>query len=965
MQSKGNLGSIVAGVIAIFLVLVCLFYLSFTFVSSKHETAAENYATKISGPNGTDSIYNQAYKHYMDSLSEKPVYLGYSLNEVRKWGVGLGLDLKGGMNVILQVDMPEMLRSMSTGADSVFERALTATNTLVRNNKADDYVGTFVGEYRRIDPNADFSTIFVDIKPGTSADNVASILKKEVKDRVETSATSVLRKRIDQFGVVSPNIQVLQGKDGQILLELPGVKDHERVRELLQRSANLEFYETYTVNQVAPSLQALAAAVAADTTYTGAPLMSYFQNQEYAGGATVAFVADAKSIAEVNAILNSAAAKQILPSDLKLRWSVKPKVVTARDNNGNPVERNLGYELYALKTTNGKAILDGSCVVEARADYNDRQRGNEVSMTMNAEGSRAWARITTQAAVNKDQIAILLDDQVYSAPVVQTAIEGGSSQITGNFTTDEARDLANVLKSGKMTAKVNIISDMVVGPSLGAEAIQAGIISFIVALVLLMIFMMCFYGVIPGLIANFGLICNLFFTIGILASFQAVLTMSGIAGIVLALGMAVDANVLIYERAKEELRAGKNARTAIMEGYSNAFSAIFDSNLTSIITGIILLFFGTGPIKGFATTLIIGIVCSFFTAVYLSRLIFIWGAKSKAFQNLTFTTSLSRKMFTSSSINFIAQRKASFAVVGIVVAVVLVSFFTRGLNQGIDFSGGRNYIVKFEKPVSTTDVLKAVQPEFPNSSVSVITIQSSNQVRISTNYLIDSDDPNTEKEITDKLYKSLTPFLRDGMTEDEFSTTDASQGIVQSQKVGPSIANDMRNDAYIAVVLSLIAMFLYILLRFRNVAFSVGALAAVSFTAFAIIGFYSLFWGILPFAMEIDQTFIAAILTVIGYQINDTVVVFDRVRENTGLYPKQDFFTTINSSINSTLGRTIMTSSSTLLVLLCIFILGGDAIRSFTFAMIFGVIIGTLATIYVAAPVAYITDSRRKRAVKA
>ncbi len=967
MQSKGNLGSIVAGVIAIFLVLVCLFYLSFTFVSSKHETAAENYATRISGPNGTDSIYNQAYKHYMDSLSEKPVYLGYSLNEVRKWGVGLGLDLKGGMNVILQVDMPEMLRSMSNGADSVFERALTATNTLVRNNQADDYVGTFVNEYRRIDPNVDFSTIFVDIKPGTTADNVAANLKREVKDRVETSATSVLRKRIDQFGVVSPNIQVLQGKDGQILLELPGVKDHERVRELLQRSANLEFYETYTSNQIAPSLQALATAIAADTTYTGAPLMSYFKNQEYAGGATLAYVADAKAMAEVNAILNMPVARQILPSDLKLRWSVKPEVTTVRDNNGNAIERNLGYALYALKTTNGKAVLDGSCVVEARADYNDRQRGNEVSMTMNAEGARAWARITTQAAVNKDQIAILLDDQVYSAPRVQTAIEGGSSQITGNFTTDEARDLANVLKSGKMTAKVNIISDMVVGPSLGAEAIHAGIISFIVALVLLMIFMICFYGVIPGLIANFGLICNLFFTVGILASFQAVLTMSGIAGIVLALGMAVDANVLIYERAKEELRAGKNSRTAIAEGYSNAFSAIFDSNLTSIITGIILLFFGTGPIKGFATTLIIGIVCSFFTAVYLSRLFFIWGAKSKAFQNLTFTTSLSRKMFTSSKINFLGQRKISFTAVAVMVVIVVVSFFTRGLNQGIDFSGGRNYIVKFEKPVSTTEILNAVQPEFPNSSVSVITIQSSNQVRISTNYLIDSDDPNTEKEITDKLYSSLKPFLRDGMTEAEFSTTDASQGIVQSQKVGPSIANDMRNDAYIAVVLSLIAMFLYILLRFRNVAFSLGALAAVSFTAFSIIGFYSLFWGILPFAMEVDQTFIAAILTVIGYQINDTVVVFDRVRENIGLYPKQDFYTTINTSINSTLGRTIMTSASTLLVLLCIFILGGDAIRSFTFAMIFGVIIGTLATIYVAAPVAYITDSRRKhsKAVRA
>ena len=699
----------------------------------------------------------------------------------------------------------------------------------------------------------------------------------------------------------------------------------------------------------------------ADTTYTGRPLLSYFQNMEYAGGATVAYVADAQAMAEVNAILASPLAKQILPSDLKLRWGVKPKVTQVGGADGNAVEKVLGYELYALKTTNGKAVLDGSCVVEARSDYNDRQRGNEVSMTMNSEGSRAWARITTQAAVNKDQIAILLDDQVYSAPRVNTPIEGGSSQITGDFTTDEARDLANILKSGKMTAKVNIISDMVVGPSLGAEAIESGIISFIVALVLLMVFMVCFYGVIPGLIANFGLICNLFFTLGILASFQAVLTMSGIAGIVLALGMAVDANVLIYERAKEELRAGKNARNAIAEGYSNAFSAIFDSNLTSVITGVILLFFGTGPIKGFATTLIIGIVCSFFTAVYLSRLFFIWGAKSKAFQNLTFTTAFSRNMFSNTKISFLSQRKVSFSIVGIVAAVVVISFFVRGLNQGIDFSGGRNYIVKFEKPVSTTEIQKALQPEFPNSSVSVITIQSSNQVRVSTNYKIESEDPNTEKEITDKLYNSLKPFLRDGMTPEEFSTTDASQGVVQSQKVGPSIANDMRNDAYIAVVLSLIAMFLYILLRFRNVAFSVGALAAVTFTAFSIIGFYSLFWGVLPFAMEIDQTFIAAILTVIGYQINDTVVVFDRVRENIGLYPKQDFFTTINASINSTLGRTVMTSGSTLLVLLCIFILGGDAIRSFTFAMIFGVIIGTLATIYVAAPVAYLTDRRRSR----
>ncbi|MDE6575733.1 MAG: protein translocase subunit SecF, partial [Muribaculaceae bacterium] len=451
---------------------------------------------------------------------------------------------------------------------------------------------------------------------------------------------------------------------------------------------------------------------------------------------------------------------------------------------------------------------------------------------------------------------------------------------------------------------------------------------------------------------------------GILASFQAVLTMSGIAGIVLSLGMAVDANVLIFERTKEELRAGKNVRNALADGYSNAFSAIFDSNLTSIITGVILLLFGTGPIKGFATTLIIGLICSFFTAVYLSRLFFLWFSKTDAFNKLTFSTALSRKTFVNPSINFLGQRKVSFTVCLAVVAIVIVSLFARGLNQGIDFSGGRNYIVKFEKQVNPTEIQSLLAEQFPGASTSVITIESSNQVRVSTNYKINDENAGTESEITGKLFETLKPFLREGMTAEEFSTTDASQGIVSSQKVGPSVADDMRTDAYIAVGISLLAMFLYILLRFRNVAFSIGALAAVAFTAFAIIGFYSLFYGVLPFAMEIDQSFIAAILTVIGYQINDTVVVFDRVRENTGLYPKQDFFTTINSSINTTLSRTIMTSCSTILVLLCIFILGGDAIRSFTFAMLFGVIIGTLATIYVACPVAYVTDARRKAPAK-
>ena len=952
MQSKGSLGSTVAGVIAVFLVLVCLFYLSFSFISNKHEKAAAQYALELSGDND-DTAYNQAYKHYMDSLGEEKVYLGYTLNDVRKWSVGLGLDLKGGMNVILQVDMPDMLRSMKSGdTDSVFESAIAAANSQIAEHKTDDYVGAFVNEYRQRKPQADFSVIFQGLIPSGSDDNaVRTKLKSEVKDRVDNSATNVLRSRIDQFGVVSPNIQVLQGKDGQILLELPGVKDHERVRELLQRSANLEFYETYTAQQVNGALQATVNRLANDSTINVAPLAMLLQAPGY--GATVGYAPDARAMAQIDAILATPTAKSLLPSDLRLRWSVKP---TVHIDPATKQEVNLGYALYALRATGGKPALDGKAVSDASSNY-DNFRGNEVSMRMNSEGARAWARIT--AANVGQQVAIVLDDQVYSAPNVNQAIEGGQSSITGDFTLDEAKDLANVLKSGKMDAKVHIISDMVIGPSLGAQAIQSGFISFMVALVLLMIFMIVFYGWIPGCIANICLVFNLFFTFGILASFQAVLTLSGIAGIVLSLGMAVDANVLIFERSKEELKAGKNLRQAIADGYSNAFSAIFDSNLTSIITGVILLLFGTGPIKGFATTLIIGLVCSFFTAVFLSRLFFKWFGNSKAFAGITFTTGASRHMFTNAHYNFLGARKISFSIAGIFVLIVIASLFARGLNQGIDFSGGRNYVVKFERPVSTTELQEALAPQFPGASTSVITIESSNQVRVSTNYKITEENAGTETEITDKLFEALKPYLRDGMTAEEFSTTDASQGIVSSQKVGPTVADDMRTEAYIAVIIALIAMFLYILLRFRNVAFSIGALAAVAFTAFSIIGFYSLFYGILPFAMEIDQTFIAAILTVIGYQINDTVVVFDRVRENVGLYPKQDFFTTINKSINSTLGRTIMTSCSTLLVLLCIFILGGDSIRSFTFAMLFGVIIGTLATIYVASPVAYLTDARR------
>lgn len=955
MQSKGKLGSVVAGVIAIFLVLVCLFYLSFTFVSNKYESQAAEYAKVQSGDND-DAAYNQAYKHYMDSLGEKQVYANlYTLNDVRKWGVGLGLDLKGGMNVILQVDMPDMLRSMKAGdTDSTFEAALRGANEMVATHQSEDFVRSFIQLYRQAKPQADFSVVFQDVvSSGASDDAVHSTLKAQVKDRVDNSATNVLRNRIDQFGVVSPNIQVLQGKDGQILLELPGVKDHERVRDLLQRSANLEFYETYTAEELGNAFGALMNRLANDSTVSIAALQNVLARGGY--GATVGYAPDAKTMAAVDALLETAAAKNLLPSDLRLRWAVKPTV--RQDANGN--DQNFGTALYALKANGGKPALDGRAVSDASSNP-DPLRGMEVSMRMNAEGARNWSRITGQN--EGKQIAIVLDDKVYSAPNVRTKIDGGQSSITGDFTLEEARDLANVLKSGRMDAKVHIISDMVVGPSLGKQAIEAGFTSFVVALVLLMIFMMAFYGVIPGLIANICLLCNLFFTMGILASFQAVLTMSGIAGIVLSLGMAVDANVLIFERTKEELRAGKNVRNALADGYSNAFSAIFDSNLTSIITGVILLLFGTGPIKGFATTLIIGLVCSFFTAVYLSRLFFLWFSKTDAFNKLTFSTGLSRKMFINTNINFLGQRKVSFAVVGVLIAIVIASLVGRGLNQGIDFSGGRNYIVKFEQPVSTVELQQVLSEQFPGASTSVITIESSNQVRVSTNYKINDENADTEREITGKLYTALQPYLRAGMTAEEFSTTDASQGIVSSQKVGPSVADDMRTDAYIAVAIALLAMFLYILLRFRNVAFSLGALAAVAFTAFTIIGFYSIFYGILPFAMEVDQTFIAAILTVIGYQINDTVVVFDRVRENTALYPKQDFFTTINKSINTTLSRTIMTSASTLLVLLCIFILGGDSIRSFTFAMLFGVIIGTCATIWVACPVAYLADSRRKAA---
>lgn len=951
-----------AGVIAIFLVLICLFYLSFTLVGNHYDDKAKVHAEQVAGKAGTNSdSYRLAYKSYIDSISKEKVWLGYTYNEVQKLGVGLGLDLKGGMNVTLQVSVPDILRSMANAEGNVyFDRAIASTDSVVKATRSNDYVAIFCREYRKLDPQGDLSVVFRDqVKRGDNDQAIETALKQEVKDRV-SSSTNVLRSRIDQFGVVAPNIQELEN-DGQILLELPGVKEHDRVRDLLKSSANLEFYETMPLGDIQMALAELDRSLAADSTRQGMTFLGNFMQLGDPRGSTVGIATSAQRVM-IDSIINSDAAKRVLPSNLRLAWEVKPQSVEYTDTLTKAKRSMDLYSLVALKTSNGKAALSGDVVTAATSEYDTMHGGNYVQMTMKPDAAKQWARITA-ANVGK-QVAIVLDDQVYSAPVVQNAIEGGTSSITGNFTTDEAKDLANVLKSGKMAAKVDIISDTVIGPSLGQQAIEDGFMSFIIALVLLMIFMMAFYGVIPGLIANLGLIFNIFFTFGILASFQAVLTLSGIAGIVLALGMAVDANVLIFERAKEELRAGKTIRNAIADGYSNAFSAIFDSNLTSVITGIILLIFGTGPIKGFATTLIIGIICSFFTAVFLTRLVFIMFEKTKPFQKLTFTTALSSRMFTTTKFNFLGARKLSFTICGIFALVVIGSLFLRGLNQGIDFSGGRNYVVQFDHPVKTHELQAKLAPLFDGAQVSVITIDDNTKVRVSTNYKIDSEDENIDAEITEILYNGMKDEIG-GMSMADFSTTNENVGIQSSQKVGPTVANDMRTDAYIAVILSLIAMFLYILIRFRNIAFSVGALAAVAFTAFSIIGFYSLFWGVFPFAMEVDQTFIAAILTVIGYQINDTVVVFDRVRENISLYPKQDFFTNVNRSINSTLSRTVMTSASTLLVLLCIFILGGDSIRSFTFAMIFGVVIGTLATMFVAAPVAYLTDSRRAAGKKA
>lgn len=1000
MQNKGFVK-----VFAVLLTLVCVFYLSFSFVTRHYmKLAAQD---------------PQGETHYLDSMQNERVYLwNYTLKQCREMEIGLGLDLKGGMNVILEVSVPEVVKTLADHkTDEAFNQAV-ANAAKAQVSSQSDFVTLFVDEYHKLAPGKRLAEIFATqqlrdkVSAQSSDAEVERVLRSEIKSAVANSY-NVLRTRIDRFGVVQPNIQELEGGMGRIMVELPGIKEPERVRKLLQGSANLEFWETFNGQEVAPYLMdadakaalALAGESKADTTATAAatepaaqaettakadssatniadslanalkgdqakaagnaaademkkqhPLLSLLQVSQ--GGGGIAGYALARDTAAINRILAMPEVKNSLPKELRLLWGVK-----AIDSKTST------FELYAIRVTerDGRAPLEGDVVTDASDGYD--QFGKPcVHMNMNTEGARRWAQLTKQN-INRS-IAIVLDGYVYSAPNVMNEITGGQSQITGNFSLEDTKDLANVLNSGKMPAPAHIVQEDIVGPSLGQESINQGVISFIVALILLMVYMCAMYGLIPGMVANMALVFNFFFTLGILSSFQAALTMSGIAGMVLSLGMAVDANVLIYERTKEELRLGKNVKSALQDGYKNAFSAIFDSNLTSIITGIILFFFGTGPIRGFATTLIIGIACSFFTAVFLTRLVYEHYMNKDKWLNLTFTTGLSKNLMVNPKYNFMGHVKRYLTIFGILIAVCVASFAIRGLSQSIDFTGGRNFVVTFEQDTQPETVREALSEKFGDSNVQVIALGTDNRkVRISTNYRIEENDPNVDSEIEAVLYQALydNNLLTKGTTLEVFIDRDNHTGgsIISSQKVGPSIAEDMKVAAVWSVVLALIAIFLYILLRFRNVAYSVGSVVALAVDTVLIIGAYSLCYGWMPFSLEVDQTFIGAVLTAIGYSINDKVVIFDRVREYFGLYPKRDHFRLYNDSLNTTLARTLNTGQSTLIVLICIFILGGDSIRSFSFAMILGVVFGTFSSLFVAAPVAYLVmGNKMKKADK-
>ena len=993
MQNKG-----IVICVAVLLTLASIFYLSFLVATSYYDSEA----AKIKDP-----IAQQDYK---DSVK----YLGvYSYQNCLETQIGLGLDLKGGMNVILEISVPDVIENLADHkTDAGFTNAMKEARAQEEANGG-DFVSLFINAYHKSAPGHKLAEVFATqqlqgkVSPQSSDAEVEKAIRASVQDAIDNSF-NVVRTRIDKFGVVQPNIQKLEGQQGRIMVEMPGISQPERMRKMLQGSANLEFWETYNSEEIAPYLQQLDTrlangdheveakdSVAADSAkkevakaepakaapklnlkkgdeakskinpeeqsaaaIKAHPLLARLQLVPGQGLSTVGY-ASVRDTAAINKLIYSALAKQVLPSDLKLLWSAKP----ADHLNVKNI-----YELHALKvtTSTGRAPLEGDVITDAKDEFEPTTGAPCVSMKMNTEGARRWAQMT-KANVGK-AIAIVLDGVVYSAPRVNGEIAGGSSQITGNFTIEDTKDLANTLKSGRMPAPARIVQEEVVGPTLGAQSIQMGIISFVVAFVLLMVYMVMMYNIIPGMMANLALLVNVFFTLGILTSFQAALTLPGLAGMVLSLGTAVDANVLIYERIKEELRSGKGMKQAVAAGYGNAFSAIFDSNLTSLITGVILLVTGTGPVRGFATTWIIGIVVSFFTAVFLTRLVYDYKLNHDKWMHCKFDTPVSHNLMQGKKYKFMSMYKTTFTVAVVAAVVFIGSFVVRGLSKSIDFTGGRNYVVQFEKAVEPEQIRTVLGDAFVNAdgtkaNTSAIAIGTDGRtIRVSTNYMIESNSPTVDDEAETILYNSLKKAgLVSQQNVEAFKNPDVRQGgsIISSTKVGPSVAKDITMGAIYSVLFALIAIFLYILLRFRNVAFSVGSTIALAFDALTVVGFYSLLWGLVPFSLEIDQTFIGAILTVVGYSINDKVVVFDRIRENMKLHPKGDRQQLFNASINETLARTINTSTSTLIVLLCIFILGGDSIRSFAFAMILGVVFGTLSSIFIASPMAYIVLGRK------
>ena len=1005
MQNKG-----IVKFIAIVLILVCCFYLSFTFVTRHYESKAAAMGEK-------------AGQEYLDSIMNEKVYCGiYSFKQCRELEMGLGLDLKGGMNVILEVSVPDVIDVLADHkTDAAYKKSMEEAKKEEETSQ-NDFISLFIKYWKQNSNGRPLAAVFATqqmkgkVSTQSSDSEVESALRAEVQSAVDNSF-NVVRNRIDKFGVVQPNIQKLEGQSGRIMVEMPGVKEPERVRKLLQGSANLEFWETYNSQEIAPLLSqlnqkyaALNGNAAADTTAVAAndstavaeaaadttkaattdlvaklakkdskatniekeqalkvnPLFSVLQPVPQ--GLAIVGYANARDTAQVNKVIYSDIAATILPAECKLRWGAK-----AEDFGGENTKGDI-FALYALKVTepNGRAPLEGDVITSSKDDF-DQMGHPSVSMQMNSDGARRWSQITKQNIGRG--VAIVLDDAVYSAPRILTQIDGGNSQITGNFTIEDTKDLANTLNSGKMPAPTRIVQEEVVGPSLGAQSIKQGIMSFIVAFVLLMIYMIMLYGFIPGILADIALLFNLFFTLGILTSFQAALTMPGIAGIVLTLGTAVDANVLIYERIKEELKHGLGLKEALQKGYANAFSAIFDSNVTSLITGFILLFFGTGPVKGFATTWIIGIFCSFFTAVFLTRLVYENRLKKDKWLNLTFVTGYSKNLMQNAKYNFMGMYKKSFTLWGVLAIIFIVSlFFVRGLSQSIDFTGGRNYVVTLDKETHVEDVRAALTGAFVNTigenagkdaNTSVIALGTDGKtIRVSTNWDIESNSPTVDDEAETILYNALKKggFISQASVE-AFKNPDVREGgsIISSAKVGPAVAKDITMGAIYSVIIALFAIFLYILLRFRNLAYSAGAVIALALDALVVIGMYSVLWGWVPMSLEIDQVFIGAILTVIGYSINDKVVVFDRIRENFQLYGKRDRQQLFNDSLNQTLARTINTSVTTLIVLLCIFILGGDSIRSFSFAMILGVVFGTLSSLFIAAPTAFLIMGRTIR----